>query len=525
MVAGIQNRQQTMAVSGLLVVTRLSKIAISLSAARRYVQKTLFIQLYSKEYQNRSAPSFSRAINTIYSSSVKWCGDLDVRVITNNLKPNNTKKLTDKFEVLLFDNCFSPSETITMSNIFQTKEVIRLLEEEPADIENADFVSDADADNVETYENVVLGGTFDRLHVGHKILLTEAVLRARKRVVVGVTDDNMVKTKTLPELIQSVDKRIEDVKQFLNSIDKTLIYEVVPISDPFGPTKSDPDLDLIIVSAETMRGGEKVNEIRRSTGLQELKIHCIDLVEFEPDTDVKEAKVSSTNTRLDLLGTRIHQPREHSQLPLKPYTIGVVGSIASGKSVMTKRLEKFGAKIIDCDKLAHELYEPGEVCYDEIVTTFGESILSDDGRIDRKKLGAIVFSKAELLEKLNGIVWPSLLKLLKSRIQKIYEEEMCPVIVVEAAVLLKAGWKDEFHEIWGIIVSKEEAISRLMERNGLSHDEAEKRWQAGIDNYTVVQNADVVFATQWKHEFTQVQADRAWTMLTEHLIKLEKANR
>ncbi len=205
-----------------------------------------------------------------------------------------------------------------------------------------------------------------------------------------------------------------------------------------------------------MRGGEKVNELRRNTGLQELKIHCIDLVEFEPDADVKESKVSSTNTRMDLLGTRIHRPREHSHLPLKPYTIGVVGSIASGKSVMTKRLEKFGAKIVDCDKMAHELYEPGEECYDEIITTFGKDIVMADGRIDRKKLGAIVFSDPELLEKLNKIVWPSLLKLLKIRIQKIYEDEMCPVIVIEAAVLLKAGWKDEFHEIWGIIVSKDE---------------------------------------------------------------------
>lgn len=205
-----------------------------------------------------------------------------------------------------------------------------------------------------------------------------------------------------------------------------------------------------------MRGGEKVNEIRKNAGLRELKIHCIDLVEFEPDADVKELKVSSTNSRMDILGTRLHQPREHSNLPLKPYLIGVVGSIASGKSMMTKRLEKFGARIIDCDKMAHELYEPGEECYEKVINCFGKGILMDDGRIDRKKLGEIVFSNTELLEKLNEIVWPSLLKLLKSRIQQIYEEGMCQVIVVEAPVLLKAGWKNEFHEIWGIIVSKEE---------------------------------------------------------------------
>lgn len=182
-----------MAVTGLLIVTRLSKIAISLSAARRYVQKTLFIQLYSKENQNRSAPSFSKAINTIYSSSAKWCGDLDVRVITNNLKPNNLKKLTDKFDVLLFDNCFSESETITMSNIYPSKEVINLDEEqEPSKIVKFDFDTETD-ENDETFEDVILGGTFDHLHIGHKILLTEAVLRTTKRLVVGVTDDNMVK--------------------------------------------------------------------------------------------------------------------------------------------------------------------------------------------------------------------------------------------------------------------------------------------------------------------------------------------
>lgn len=205
-----------------------------------------------------------------------------------------------------------------------------------------------------------------------------------------------------------------------------------------------------------MRGGEKVNELRRNTGLRELKIHCIDLVEFEPDVDVKEPKVSSTNTRMDLLGMRIRQPLAHSNLPLKPYTISLVGSIASGKSVMSERLEKLGAKVINCDKMAHELYEPGEECYEEIITSFGKDILMDDGRIDRKKLGDIVFGNPEMLEKLNEIVWPSLLKLLKSRINKIYEEGLGQVIVVEAAVLLKAMWKNEFHEIWGIIVSKEE---------------------------------------------------------------------
>lgn len=114
--------------------------------------------------------------------------------------------------------------------------------------------------------------------------------------------------KKLPELILPVDQRIEEVKNFLLDIDPSLIYEVVPISDPFGPTKSDPNLDMIVVSSETKRGGEKVNELRGANGLNQLDIYCIELVELESEDADKELKVSSSNQRMDLLGARLKQP-------------------------------------------------------------------------------------------------------------------------------------------------------------------------------------------------------------------------
>lgn len=95
---------------------------------------------------------------------------------------------------------------------------------------------------------------------------------------------------------------------FLVDTDSTLTYEVVPISDPFGPTKSDPLLDMIVVSAETKRGGEKVNELRVANGLNELDIHCIELVELENEDADKELKVSSSNQRMDLLGSKLKLP-------------------------------------------------------------------------------------------------------------------------------------------------------------------------------------------------------------------------
>lgn len=114
--------------------------------------------------------------------------------------------------------------------------------------------------------------------------------------------------KTLSELILPVDQRINEIKQFLNEIDATMQYDVVPIEDPFGPTQSDPNMDMIIVSAETLRGGHKVNEIRTKNNLRPLEIFCIDVVESSVVSGPKETKISSSNTRIDLLGTRLRSP-------------------------------------------------------------------------------------------------------------------------------------------------------------------------------------------------------------------------
>lgn len=119
---------------------------------------------------------------------------------------------------------------------------------------------------------------------------------------------DLIAAKKLPELILPIEQRIKEVTDFLLDIDSSLTYEVVPIADPFGPTKSDPNLDMIVVSAETKRGGEKVNELRAANGLNQLDIYCIELVEIESDDADKELKVSSSNQRMDLLGSKLKEP-------------------------------------------------------------------------------------------------------------------------------------------------------------------------------------------------------------------------
>lgn len=76
---------------------------------------------------------------------------------------------------------------------------------------------------------------------------------------------------------------------------------------------------------------------------------------------------------------------------MEPYVIGLTGGIASGKSSVAEKLQSLGAGIVHCDKLAHQLYEPGQTCFNIVKDLFGNNILNENGKIDRKKLGDIVF--------------------------------------------------------------------------------------------------------------------------------------
>lgn len=295
--------------------------------------------------------------------------------------------------------------------------------------------------NNRTHPCVVIGGTFDVIHAGHKSLLTEAVLRCRKRLTVGVSDDKMVASKTLPEFILPCQKRIVLLREFLIDCDANLEYNIVPISDPFGPSIVEEDLTLIVGSQETERGCQKVNEVRVSKGLSQLEVITVSL---ESDSsrmsNVEEAKVSSSTRRMRLLGTMLKPPFNEWNRESGPYIIGLAGGSASGKSSVGKRLEKLGAGVVDCDKMAHKAYEKGTPCYDKLVQTFGNEIVGDDGVINRAVLGKKVFGSAENKAKLESIVWPEVREMSKKEAFRLWKEENKSVVFLDAAALLTANW-------------------------------------------------------------------------------------
>ena len=376
------------------------------------------------------------------------------------------------------------------------------------------------------YENVVLGGTFDRIHAGHKILLTTSLLRCRNRITVGITEgDNLMKKKILRELIQPCQKRIELVTEFLQDVDPSLKeYRVIPIHDPFGPSIEDPSLNLIVGSQETEKGCQKVNEERNTRGLSQLDIHVIDIIDDKAAEKIgpeDEDKISSSSQRMRLLGLELKPPERTWNRGQGPYIIGLTGGSCSGKTNISKYLATLGAGVINCDLLGHAVYAPGTKGFYKVIDVFGNELIANDGTIDRKELAKRVFGEENQsnLRKLEAILWPEIWNMVQEEIASIRLEGQKQVVVIDAAVLLKAGWKKHVHQVWVSIIDAETAIQRIMERDSKSEEDARRRLSTQIPNQKYVDEASVVFCSKWEIAYTRKQVDTAWNHLVHTYIR------
>jgi dephospho-CoA kinase len=154
--------------------------------------------------------------------------------------------------------------------------------------------------------------------------------------------------------------------------------------------------------------------------------------------------------------------------------LGITGGIASGKSAVAGMLRELGFHVIDADSLGHEVIEPGTRAYGEIVREFGAGVVGADGRIDRGKLGVIVFADAEKLKRLNAIVHPRVEEEMVRLFEEWEKSGVADAAFVEAALLVEAGYQKNLD---GLVVAwcrPEQQMERLMAR-GLGEVEARRR--------------------------------------------------
>lgn len=190
--------------------------------------------------------------------------------------------------------------------------------------------------------------------------------------------------------------------------------------------------------------------------------------------------------------------------------IGLTGGIGSGKSTIAHFLTEFGAVIIDADKVGHEALLPGSPVSSEVVAAFGKEILLSNGNINRRELGRMVFSSSECLAKLNRIVHPWMYETMKARIED-YRKQGVKVIVLDAAILLEAGWISLVDEVWVTVASPETVLRRLKAReDGLSEADALARIRRQMTNEERIKCADVVINTDCSLEEVKLAVKKLW---------------
>lgn len=166
--------------------------------------------------------------------------------------------------------------------------------------------------------------------------------------------------------------------------------------------------------------------------------------------------------------------------------IGLTGQSGSGKSVAADILRKNGFLVLDCDKIAHENMMPKGKAYNEIVEYFGDIIL-ENGEINRKILGNIVFNDGDKLKKLNEITHKYIVEIILNTIAKSNEN-----IVIDAPLLFEAGLEKLCHKVWAVVCPEDVRIERIVKRDGISPEGALARFknQKSIDFY--IENADII---------------------------------
>ncbi len=181
--------------------------------------------------------------------------------------------------------------------------------------------------------------------------------------------------------------------------------------------------------------------------------------------------------------------------------IGITGSSGAGKSTVCEILEnEYHIKVLNADKITKQLAQKGNRYLEDIVLLFGQEILQEDGELDRPKLASIIYYNNEKREKLNQCTFKHIHIALQEEIQKIYNKDRNAVIAIDAPLLFEAKLEDICDFVIAVIAkNKELQIERIIQRDGITREQASRRLQAQMSDefytskskYTIVNDGDI----------------------------------
>jgi dephospho-CoA kinase len=198
--------------------------------------------------------------------------------------------------------------------------------------------------------------------------------------------------------------------------------------------------------------------------------------------------------------------------------VGLTGAIASGKSVVGEMFVALGAHLIQADRISHQLMQPGQPVYNEVVRQFGDSILNPDGTVNRAQLAEATFAPANSrVEELNCIVHPAVIRAQEEWMEEIGRQDPRAVAIVEAALILEAGAAQRFDRLVVVTCSEEQRIARFAARQKLDPEAARKevarRMAAQLPEAEKIKAADYVIDNSGPLERTREQVRRVWEKL------------
>lgn len=201
----------------------------------------------------------------------------------------------------------------------------------------------------------------------------------------------------------------------------------------------------------------------------------------------------------------------------RPLRIGLTGGVASGKSTVSGALRAHGAAIVDADAIAREVVRPGGPAYQAVVDTFGPSIVGPDGTLDRKALGVQVFADPTARRRLNALTHPHIRRRMTEEAARLTAGGGPAVIVFDIPLLFDTtdGRDLDLDGIVVVYADRETQLRRLIGRDGLSTDEAQRRLDAQVRLEDKVKRADWVIDNSGTADAMRAQVDRLWQTLME----------